>query len=86
MNLKDRSEAAVQQAGEALGADLSEDQRAALAMVIQQAMADAMKETAARSGEAARNCCSHDQDMAHKIAEQIQQSHKALIANLSSLR
>ena len=86
MNLKDRSQEAVQAAREVLGAELSEEQKAALSKVIEAAMADAMRETAQHSGEAALACCSHDKDMAHKIADEIERSNQALIANLSSLR
>lgn len=86
MNLKERSEKAVQDACKALGTEITEEQSDIVAKVIEAAMADAIRETAAKSGEAARICCSHDQDMAHKIAEEIKRSQTSLIANLDSLR
>ena len=86
MNLKDRSQKAVQEACKAMGAEVSAEQQEVVVGIIEAAMADAIRETAMQSGEAVRSCCSHDLDMAHKIAEEIQRSQAALIANLSSLR
>lgn len=86
MNLKDRSQKAVQEACAALGIEVSAEQQGVVVGIIEAAMADAIRETAVQSGEAVRSCCSHDLDMAHKIAEEIQRSQAALIANLSSLR
>ena len=86
MNLKDRSQKAVEDACKALGVEITEDQQHIVVGVIEAAMADAIRETAAQSGEAVRSCCSHDMDMAHKIAEEIERSQASLIANLSSLR
>ena len=86
MNLKDRSQKAMQDACKALDVEITENQQRIVVGVIEAAMADAIRETAAQSGDAVRNCCSHDMDMAHKIAEEIERSQASLIANLSSLR
>jgi hypothetical protein len=47
---------------------------------------EAMRECEASYGHAARNCCSEDEDMAHKIGREIEQAREALIANLGGLR
>lgn len=86
MNLKERSQKAVRDACKALGSDLTDEQESIVVKVIQEAMVDAIRETAAESGKAALECCSHDKDMAHKISEEIKRSQTALIANLDSLR
>ena len=54
--------------------------------VIEKAMVDALVEANQRCTKAAHKCCSADLDMAHKVAAEIERSHKALIANLSGMR
>jgi hypothetical protein len=46
----------------------------------------AARACAATCGHAARACCSEDEDMAHKIAREMERAQQALVANLSSLR
>jgi len=86
MDLNKRTEKAVQDAGEIIGATLSAGQREALRKVIEEVVIDAMRECAAKCHQAARDCCSHDLDMAQKVAKEVEQAHSALVANLSSLR
>ncbi len=86
MNLKERSQIAVRDACKALGSDLTEEQERIVVEVIEAAMADAIRATAAESDKAVRVCCGPDADIAHKIAERIERSQTSLIANLSSLR
>lgn len=54
--------------------------------VIEQAMIDTLLEESERCTKVAKECCSADKDLAHKIGERIQQTQTALIANLSSMR
>ena len=81
-----RTEKAVQDASEIIGAPLSEGQREALSKVVEGVVIDAMRECAASCRQAVHDCCSHDLDMAHKVAKEVEQAHSALVANLSSLR
>jgi hypothetical protein len=64
----------------------SESQTKDVVTLIEQAMIDALIEANQRSTKAAQKCCSADRDMAHKIAAEIERSHRALIANLSGMR
>ena len=49
-------------------------------------MAEAVRQTSQSCTKAAVVCCGHEADMAHKIAESVDQARHALIANLMSLR
>ena len=64
----------------------SEAQTKEVVGLVEQAMIDALVEANQRSTKAAEKCCSADRDMAHKVAAEIERSHKALIANLSGMR
>jgi hypothetical protein len=86
MDLGKRTQLAIQDAGKIIGVPLSAEQRAALTKVLEELVVESMREAAASSIRAAQDCCSHDLDMAHKIALEVEQAHAALIANLSSLR
>jgi hypothetical protein len=86
MDLNKRTQRAIEDTGKIVGVPLSVEQRAALEKVIEGVVVETMREAAASSSRAAHNCCSHDLDMAHKVARQVEQAHTALIANLSSLR
>jgi len=86
MDLRTRAETAVKDACEAIRATLSEEETRKVSDVIERAIIDAVRESSQRSSSAAALCCSADQDMAHKIAEEIERANVALIANLSSMR
>jgi len=86
MDLNKRTQKAVQDASAIIGTTLSEGQREALGKVVEEVMIDAMRECVAKCHQAARDCCSHDLDMAQKVAKEVEQAHSALVANLSSMR
>jgi hypothetical protein len=86
MDLKKRTQLAVQSANEIVGTQLSQGQRDALTKVFEDIVIDALRESAASCSKAAQHCCQHDLDMAHKVALEVKQANSALVANLSSLR
>ena len=86
MELKQRALSAVSEIEGIAGVRLSSEQRNAVDRIIEDLVIEAMRECEASYGHAARNCCSGDQDMAHKIADEIRRARQALIANLSALR
>ncbi|NIO40486.1 MAG: hypothetical protein GTO41_10045, partial [Burkholderiales bacterium] len=57
-----------------------------VADVIERAVIDAVLEDGELCTRVAKECCAADQDLAHKISEEIRRAQTALIANLSSLR
>ena len=86
MSFRTRSEATAKTVFEALGLSPSEDQGKAVIAAIEQALVETAAEANERCAGVAKDCCSADMDLAHKIAREIKQRHKALVANLSSLR
>ena len=86
MNLKEQAQQAVEKIGEIAGTKFSAAQRKAVDKVVEDLVIEAMRECAAKYGRAASACCSEDEDMAHKIKREVEQTQNALIANLSSLR
>ena len=86
MDLRARAVSAVEEACAVLGESLNEEQTAKVAKVIERALIDTLREAAKQSTSAAVNCCSHDEDMAHKISREIDRTNTAIISNLSSLR
>ena len=70
----------------ALKVPASEAQSKDVVALVEKAMIQALIEANQSSARAVAKCCSADRDMAHKVAAEIERSHQALIANLSSLR
>lgn len=62
------------------------DRLAEVSQIIETALEQSIRSTNERCIEAVNICCSADQDLAHKIAEELRRKETALIANLSSLR
>ncbi len=62
------------------------DRLADVSQIIEAALEQSIRSTNERCIEAVNICCSADQDLAHKIAEELRRKETALIANLSSLR
>lgn len=54
--------------------------------IVEKALIAAMQDARERCIDVVHGCCSEDQDLAHKIAREIEQKEIALIANLSSMR
>ncbi len=86
MELKQKVQKAVLNIEEIVGATFSPGQKEAIDKIIEELVIEAMRECEASYGHAARNCCSEDEDMAHKIGREIEQAREALIANLGGLR
>ncbi len=86
MKLQQYVETATQGVLEALDASPSEEQAKAVSVVIQEVVIKAVLESRSTCVDAARDCCSADRDLAHKISEEIRLANTALIANLSSMR
>ncbi|MEO3431270.1 hypothetical protein AAFN88_20610 [Pelagibius sp. CAU 1746] len=84
--MKQKAQKAVRGIEEVAGATFSPGQREAIDKIVEELVIEAMRECEATYGHAARNCCSEDQDMSHKIGREIEQARDALIANLSALR
>ena len=86
MKLSQNSEAAVRKIQETLSDSLTDEQSRMITKVIEKALIDSVLETCQSSSRAVNRCCSADQDMAHKLNEEIERSKVALIANLTSFR
>lgn len=63
-------------------ADKTED----VSRIVEKALLSVMRDTQSGCVDVVNVCCSADQDLAHKISDEIQKKKIALIANLSSLR
>lgn len=86
MNFRNRAERAAVEIGGLLKANPDAAQTKAVADAIEKEIIEAVLAESERCVKVARSCCASDLDKAHKIAEEIKQTHTALIANLSSLR
>lgn len=86
MSIQKKAEKAVSQLEELLAESWSKEQEREARKIIEDAMGKAIKEACAVSKQVIAECCSADQDMAHKLNEEIKLARKALIANLNSLR
>ena len=62
------------------------DKSGDVAQIVEKALITVMRDTRAGCVDVVNLCCSADQDLAHKISEELRQKEKALIASLSSLR
>ena len=86
MNLNQVANKAAADAGDAIGASLSEAEREQIAAVIAKAMEQAVNEASDQHATTCERCLTHDLDLAHKIQQEIERKKVGLIANLSSLR
>ncbi len=86
MNIRERAESTAKSVCEILQGTPSADLQKQVADVIERALADATIKDSEECAQVAMVCCSADQDLAHKIAEEIRRKNVALIANLSSMR
>jgi len=84
--LRKIAEEATRGIDELLVTPLTEEQTSQIEKIIEQTVIRALLEGQHRAVDAAINCPSADQDIAHKIASAIRQENDALIVNLSSLR
>lgn len=86
MSMRQRSTRAAAGIGEVLGSAPSDDQVKAIVDLIEKEIIEAVLEESQRCVTVAHACCSADRDVAHKIQAEIERAHRALVANLSSLR
>jgi adenylyl- and sulfurtransferase ThiI len=86
MEFRQRAQHAAKHLFGILQASPSTELEAQVVKVIEQTMIDTLLEEGERCTKVAMQCCSADKDLAHKIAERIQQTQAALIVNLSSMR
>ncbi len=73
-------------AGDAIGATLSPQQREKVTAIIASAMEQAVIEVSSQHANMCGDGMIHDQDLAHKIQQKIERQKIGLVANLSSLR
>ncbi len=86
MNLNDVATRAVSDASDAIGKSLSGPELENITSIIAKAMENAILEASNQHSKVCGNCLDHDQELAHKIQDEIESKKIALIANLSSLR
>lgn len=86
MNLTRVANKAAADAGAAIGASLSKADAEKVIAIIAKAMETAVLEASHQHSTACVNWLRHDEDLAHKIQQEIERKKIGLIANLSSLR
>jgi hypothetical protein len=86
MSIKKKAERAVNQLEKLLAENWSEAQEEQARKIIEIAIGDVIHEVCAVSEKVISQCCSADQDMAHKLNDEMKLARNALIANLNSLR
>ncbi|MEX3008309.1 hypothetical protein [Hoeflea sp. TYP-13] len=86
MPLQPIAEKAVAQISEAVSASLSDDERAKISKIVEQAVIDAAVSASQRCAHVVGAHLEHEEDKAHQLAEQLKQEETALIANLMGMR
>ncbi len=86
MSIRKKANKAVSDLEQLLSVKWAEDQELGARKVIETAMLDAINEICEHSSKAVNQCCSADQDMAHKINDEIRRAKNAVLANLNSMR
>jgi len=86
VDIKHKAEKAVAKLEKLLSESWSPEEEEKARKIIEKAMTDAVHEFYSANKEVVNLCCNADQDMAHKLTEEMKLARKALIANLSSLR
>ncbi len=86
MDLAELSKQVSQKLNDAIPTDLADEERQAIAKIVQQAVLDASEHTHEEVKGAAVACCGPDADLAHKLQKLMDQKRDMLIANLSSMR
>jgi hypothetical protein len=70
----------------AISANFSEDERKQISQILKGALVKSVEQATKSHQAATVICCGPEADLAHKIAEEMSLSNKALIANLTALR
>lgn len=86
MDLAELSKQVSRKLNDAIPTDLAEEEREAIAKIVQQALLDATGHTHEEVTQAAMAVCAADTDLAHKLQKRMDQKRDMLIANLSSMR
>lgn len=86
MKLRQQAEHTATEIFQNLGLSPSEEQIQEISDIIEKTVIEAVVETRNRCATAAMHQSETEQDLAHKIAQEIRQSSEVLITNLSSLR
>lgn len=84
MSVHQLADGATQEILKCLGQDAQKSEE--VSRIVEKVLAEAVRQTQAGCLEVVNVCCSADQDLAHKIAEEVRKKEHALIVNLSSLR
>ena len=86
MPLKQLADAAVEKIARTVSASLSDDERAQVSQIVEQAIIDAVTHVHERYEDVVKVQSGPEADTAHKIAQEMAQARIALVANLSSMR
>jgi hypothetical protein len=86
MTLKKLADNAIAQINDTVSSPLPESETEAISKIIEDMLVEAVRQTSQSCSKAAVVCCGPEADIAHKIAEGVDQARHALIANLMSLR
>ena len=86
MDLATLSERVTNDLCEAVSANLSAEDRAAVSGIVRKALLDVSGRTHQACRDAAVVCCGAEADLAHKIQEEMDKKRDMLIANLMALR
>lgn len=77
---------AVRDIGRALSTSPTEAEATAIKKIVEDAVVNAVSQSAKDFTKSAVVCCGPEADMAHKISEEVDRARYALIANLTSMR
>jgi hypothetical protein len=86
MGIKKQASQAVKQLESLHDEGWTDQNKEEAAKIIEEAIIKTVHEFCDSSAQAINECCSADQDKAHKLNEELKLARKAIIANLSSLR
>ena len=86
MALQPIAELAVQRIDETLSVSLSDEDRAKISRIVEQAVIDSAVSASQRCANVVGAHLEHEEDKAHQISERLKKEETALIANLMGMR
>lgn len=86
MALQPIAELAVQRINETLSVTLSDEDRAKISRIVEQAVIDSAVSASQRCASVVGAHLEHEEDKAHQISERLKKEETALIANLMGMR
>ncbi len=86
MTLKPIADKAVAQICKTVSVPMSDDERASVSRIVEQAVIDAAVRTSQECAGVVKFHTGPEADLAHKIAEKFKQAETALVANLTGMR